>query len=60
MQKLNHLDIVGWVKALPAVVLHPPTPTLIVLVFDLQKLLTCGETFIFCNIESILKILNSH
>ena len=47
MQKLNHLDIVGWVKALPAVVLHPPTPTLIVLVFDLQKLLTCGETDIY-------------
>lgn len=47
--ELNHLDIVGWVKPLPPVVLNPPTPALIILILDLQKLLTCGETepFIF-------------
>lgn len=44
LRQLNHLHVVGRVKPLPAAVLQPPTPALVVLVLGLQKLLPCGDT----------------
>lgn len=40
---LYHFHIVGRVKPLPAIVLLAPTPALVILILDLQKLLTCRE-----------------
>lgn len=42
--RLNQLHVVGRVKPLPAVVLQPAAPALVVLVLGLQKLLPCGDT----------------
>lgn len=36
---LDGLYIVGWVQPLPPFILHPSTPTLIILILDLQELL---------------------